>query len=146
MAGALAPGLALADPVRPFQMDIALGARAGSGVRASEGRLFLVWCGSTGPDRVGALGAPPARLTLTIAAASTDVDDRPGFDGEIRVARYAFGPELRVGLAGESGTMNHYVYLALAPLYLFAGTTVSDRLAEAGGALVARAASASACP
>ncbi|WP_437914472.1 hypothetical protein WME73_01060 [Sorangium sp. So ce302] len=137
MAGALAPGAALADPVRPFQMDLAFGARAGSGVRVFEGRLFLGWCGSTGPDR--ASWVPYFSGGLSASAGSTDVDDRRGFDGQVRVARYALGPELRAGFAGESGTMNHYVYLAVAPVYLFAGT-LSDRLPEAGGALGARAA------
>lgn len=143
MAGALAPGAALADPMRPFQMDLAFGARAGSGVRVLEGGLFLGWCGSTGPD--SASWVPYLSAGLSASAGSTDVDDRRGFDGEMRVARYALGPELRVGFAGESGTMNHYFYLAVAPVYFFAGT-LSDRLPEAGGAFGARVALGAACP
>ncbi|WP_159398043.1 hypothetical protein [Sorangium cellulosum] len=125
--------------MRPWQLDLAVGVRGGSGVLVSEGRLFLGWCGSrdAGTEKVAWL--PYFSAGLSASAGAAWVDDPRGVGGEVRVARYTLGPELRAGLAGESGTMDHYVYLAVAPVYVFAGT-LSDRLPEAGGALGARAA------
>ncbi|WP_437798343.1 hypothetical protein [Sorangium sp. So ce693] len=54
-------------------------------------------CSSAGaglPARQRVVGSVPLR-GLSASAGSTDVDDRRGFDGEVRVARYTLGPPSR---------------------------------------------------
>lgn len=165
---ALAPSAALADRVRPWQLEIDLGLRGGSNAFIVEGKVFGGWCMSVNDgggavaeadaeadadENTGGNGSGDAEARkgkkrgwlpffgagLAMSAGTAYVDDPRGLDGSASTGRFSFGAEFRVGWAGEAGTMNHYAYLAVAPMYAVAEKPYGD-LPEFGGAFGVRSA------
>ncbi|WP_272425635.1 hypothetical protein [Polyangium jinanense] len=121
---------------RYWHGDIAFGVRGGGGTRTVDAQLYA---GAFLARAVKVPGwAPFLGAGMHLSGGEVTVDDPRGIDGEVDVARFAVGPELRLGVArGKkvelfSRAWPHVQFYVSSALTMVFASALTDRLPEAG--------------